>query len=160
MLVASALALASCGGGEDSIDARQSPLAASDPSCALRINNTQEKLLQCVTLDGVPIAEWDLQTLRRQFALVSQDVVLFNDTIAANVALSDSVDTARVTEALRSANLLDFVQTLPQGLDTPISERGGGTNLRFSERTGPMGSLFNACSMIFNDSRNSWMRTR
>jgi hypothetical protein len=37
----------------------------------------------------------------------------------------------------------------------PISERGGGTNLRLSERTGPSGSLFNACSTIFNDSRSS-----
>lgn len=77
-----------------------------------------------VLLDGTPLAEWDMAALRRQFALVSQDVVLFNDSVAANVALSDSVDTARVTEALRSANLLDFVQTLPQGLDTPVGHNG------------------------------------
>ena len=63
LLVASALALASCGGGEDSIDARQSPLAASDPSCALRINNTQEKLLQCVTLEGVRRHQAALQAI-------------------------------------------------------------------------------------------------
>ena len=38
-----------------------------------------------ILLDGVPLADWDLAALRRQFALVSQDVVLFNDTVAANV---------------------------------------------------------------------------
>lgn len=77
-----------------------------------------------VLLDGTPLPEWDMAALRRQFALVSQDVVLFNDSVAANVALSDTIDTARVTEALRSANLLDFVQTLPQGLDTPVGHNG------------------------------------
>ena len=77
-----------------------------------------------VLLDGTPLPDWDMSALRRQFALVSQDVVLFNDSVAANVALSDSVDTDRVTEALRSANLLDFVQSLPQGLDTPVGHNG------------------------------------
>jgi subfamily B ATP-binding cassette protein MsbA len=77
-----------------------------------------------VLLDGTPLPQWDIDALRRQFALVSQDVVLFNDSVAANVALSDTVDTARVTEALRGANLLDFVQTLPQGLDTPVGHNG------------------------------------
>ena len=77
-----------------------------------------------VLLDGTPLPAWDMAALRRQFALVSQDVVLFNDSVAANVALSDTVDTARVTEALRGANLLDFVQGLPQGLDTPVGHNG------------------------------------
>ncbi len=77
-----------------------------------------------VLLDGTPLPQWDIDALRRQFALVSQDVVLFNDSVAANVALSDTVDTARVTAALRGANLLDFVQTLPQGLDTPVGHNG------------------------------------
>ncbi|WP_298831558.1 lipid A export permease/ATP-binding protein MsbA [uncultured Piscinibacter sp.] len=75
-------------------------------------------------LDGVPLRDWSMHALRRQFALVSQDVVLFNDSIAANVALSDAVDPARVTEALRGANLLDFVQSLPQGLDAPVGHNG------------------------------------
>jgi len=62
--------------------------------------------------------------LRRQFALVSQDVVLFNDSVAANVALGDEADRERVHSALRAANLLDFVDTLPQGIDTPIGHNG------------------------------------
>ena len=78
-------------------------------------------------LDGRPLAEWDVHALRRQFALVSQDVVLFNDSVAANVALgerSGSVDRARVEAALKGANLLDFVQTLPQGIDSTIGHNG------------------------------------
>jgi len=75
-------------------------------------------------LDGTPLRDWDVGALRRQFALVSQDVVMFNDSIAANVALNDDVDLARVTEALRGANLLDMVQALPQGLDTPVGHNG------------------------------------
>jgi len=81
-----------------------------------------------VILDGMPIQDWDIDALRRQFALVSQDVVLFNDSVAANVALGAPKDAAidrdRVRDALRSANLLDFVEGLPQGLDTAIGHNG------------------------------------
>jgi subfamily B ATP-binding cassette protein MsbA len=82
-----------------------------------------------VRLDGVPLREWDIAALRRQFALVSQDVVLFDDTIAANVALGaggDSApDPARVEAALRAAHLWDFVGSLPQGLHTNVGHNGG-----------------------------------
>jgi subfamily B ATP-binding cassette protein MsbA len=76
----------------------------------------------------MPIQDWDIVALRRQFALVSQDVVLFNDSVAANVALGapkdEAIDRDRVRDALRSANLLDFVEGLPQGLDTDIGHNG------------------------------------
>src|SRR5471030_237454 len=62
--------------------------------------------------------------LRSQFALVSQDVVLFNDSVAANVALGDAIDVARVRSALAGANLLDFVLTMPGGLDARIGHNG------------------------------------
>ena len=77
-----------------------------------------------VMLDGRPLAEWDVKALRRQFALVSQDVVLFNDTLAANVALGEAVDEAKVRQALRAANLLDFADSLPQGISTVIGHNG------------------------------------
>ena len=81
-----------------------------------------------VLLDGVPLGDWQVGALRRQFALVSQDVVLFNDSVAANVALGTApgatLDRERVREALRSANLLEFIEGLPQGLDTPIGHNG------------------------------------
>ncbi|KNZ33102.1 MAG: lipid transporter ATP-binding/permease [Methylibium sp. NZG] len=75
-------------------------------------------------LDGTPLGDWNVAALRRQFALVSQDVVLFNDTLAANVALGGQADLVRVREALQGANLLSFVDGLPQGADTPIGHNG------------------------------------
>ena len=77
-----------------------------------------------ITLDGHVLADWDIDALRRQFALVSQDVVLFNDTVLANVALGDAPDEARARQALQDANLLDFVNTLPQGLASEIGHNG------------------------------------
>jgi subfamily B ATP-binding cassette protein MsbA len=77
-----------------------------------------------IRLDGVPLRDWDIASLRRQFALVSQDVVLFDDSVAANVVLGAEVDAARVREALRGANLLDFVESLPQGIDSEIGHNG------------------------------------
>ena len=79
-----------------------------------------------VLLDGVALADWDINALRRQFALVSQDVVMFNDSVAANVALGDTEpDRARVLAALEGAWLHDFVAALPQGIDTLIGHNGG-----------------------------------
>ncbi|MDE2453058.1 MAG: lipid A export permease/ATP-binding protein MsbA [Burkholderiales bacterium] len=77
-----------------------------------------------IRLDGVALADWRIEALRRQFALVSQDVVLFNDTIAANVTLGATMAPEAVREALRGANLLAFVETLPQGMDTVIGHNG------------------------------------
>ncbi|MFO1219591.1 MAG: lipid A export permease/ATP-binding protein MsbA [Burkholderiaceae bacterium] len=77
-----------------------------------------------VLLDGTALPQWDVHALRRQFALVSQDVVLFDDTVAANVALGAEMDPERVRAALRGANLLQHVQSLPQGIDTRIGHNG------------------------------------
>ena len=94
-------------------------------------------------LDGVPLREWRVDALRRQFALVSQDVVLFNDTVRANVALGGTGGSAasvdcndRVQAALASANLLDFALSLPNGLDTVLghnaSQLSGGQRQRLA----------------------------
>ncbi len=77
-----------------------------------------------ITLDGVPLADWDVLALRRQFALVSQDVVLFNDSVAANVSLGAPMSRDQVRAALKAAHLLDFADGLPQGLDTVIGHNG------------------------------------
>jgi ATP-binding cassette, subfamily B, bacterial MsbA len=77
-----------------------------------------------ILIDGAPIRDYDMGALRNQFALVSQDVVLFNDSVAANVALGDTADPARVRSALAGANLLDFVMSMPGGLDARIGHNG------------------------------------
>ncbi len=77
-----------------------------------------------ISLDSVPLKQWDMHALRRQFALVSQDVVLFNDSVAANVALGADMPREAVRAALKAAHLLDFVDAMPQGLDTLIGHNG------------------------------------
>jgi subfamily B ATP-binding cassette protein MsbA len=87
-------------------------------------------------LDDRALADWDIAALRRQFALVSQDVVLFNDSVAENVCLGSTPDRERVREALRSANLLEFVDSLPHSIDSLIghngSELSGGQRQRLA----------------------------
>lgn len=91
-----------------------------------------------VLLDGVPISDMTLASLRSQIALVSQEVVLFNDTVRANVALgvARAVNDDEIWAALRAAALEDFVRSLPEGLDAPVGERGarlsGGQRQRLS----------------------------
>nr|MDP9126575.1 ABC transporter transmembrane domain-containing protein [Pseudomonadota bacterium] len=77
-----------------------------------------------ILIDGAAIRGYEMASLRSQFALVSQDVVLFNDSVAANVALGDAADPARVRSALAGANLLEFVMTMPGGLDAQIGHNG------------------------------------
>ncbi|MCA7946977.1 lipid A export permease/ATP-binding protein MsbA [Burkholderia vietnamiensis] len=81
-----------------------------------------------ILVDGVPVRDFDIHALRGQMAMVSQDVVLFNDTIAANVAYGQTPDRARVQAALEAANLADAVAAMPDGLDTLV----GGNGMRLS----------------------------
>ncbi len=81
-----------------------------------------------IELDGVNLEELSLFDLRRQIAFVSQDVILFNDSIAANVAYGtdavSGIDRGRVIEALEAANLSNLIGELPQGIDTLIGDNG------------------------------------
>ncbi|MBA3771383.1 MAG: lipid A export permease/ATP-binding protein MsbA [Ramlibacter sp.] len=73
-----------------------------------------------VLLDGHDVAQWQLGALRGQFAFVSQDVVMFNDTLAANIALGGPLQADRLATCVAAANLAELVATLPQGLDTVV----------------------------------------
>ena len=78
-----------------------------------------------VRVDGHDVREYDLTALREQIALVSQDVVLFNDTIFANLLLGRPEATRQeVEQAARDASAYDFIQELPQGFETMVGERG------------------------------------
>ena len=76
-----------------------------------------------ITLDGQPLKDWDVTSLRSQFSLVSQHVVMLNDSIASNVALGQPVkeiDRDRVTRCLQAARLGEFIRDLPQGIDATV----------------------------------------
>ena len=90
-----------------------------------------------VLLDGIDVREYRLKDLRSQVSLVSQDVVLFNDTIRNNIAFNAVEKTdAEVEAAARAANVMEFVAQQPQGFDAPLSDRGqnlsGGQRQRIS----------------------------
>jgi subfamily B ATP-binding cassette protein MsbA len=80
-----------------------------------------------VLLDGHPIDEYKLEDLRRQVAMVSQRVILFDASIADNVAYGEmqGAQPDRLAAAVRSANAMEFVEHLPEGLGTRIGEHGG-----------------------------------
>jgi len=116
-----------------------------------------------VLIDGRDIASLDLRALREQLSLVSQDVVLFDDTIAVNVgygALHDASE-AEIRSALAAANLLDFVEALPLGLQTQVGENAtrlsGGQRQRLAIaraliKNAPILILDEATSALDNES--------
>lgn len=78
-----------------------------------------------VLLDGVDIREYRLRDLRAQISLVSQDVMLFNDTIRNNIVFgATGVDAQALSIAVQAAFVSDFVADLPQGLETEVGDRG------------------------------------
>jgi len=114
-----------------------------------------------VLLDGHDIADWKLGALRAQFAMVSQDVVMLNDTLAANVALGAEVDRDRVARCLDAANLSAHVQGMSKGIDTVLghnaTQLSGGQRQRLAiaralYRDAPILLLDEATSALDNES--------
>ena len=117
-----------------------------------------------VLLDGVALPSWDLRSLRSQFAMVSQDVIMFNDTLAANVALGSEepgIDEERVRSALVSANLGELLDRLPRGMHSTVghnaAELSGGQRQRLAiaraiYKDAPILILDEATSALDNES--------
>ncbi len=80
-----------------------------------------------IKIGGVDIRKFDLETLRRNFGIVLQDPHLFTGTIAENIRLgTPGISDDQISEAAARVNLLDFVQSLPEGFEQPVRERGAG----------------------------------
>lgn len=117
-----------------------------------------------IRLDGTPLADWELSSLRRQYAMVSQDVVMLNDSLAANVALGAvdaQIDEDRVRAALASANLGELIERLPQGIHSTVghnaAELSGGQRQRLAiaraiYKDAPILILDEATSALDNES--------
>lgn len=89
-----------------------------------------------VLVDGRDVRDYQLHNLREQIALVSQDVVLFDDTISNNIAFGRSADPTAIERAANAAHVLEFASKQPQGMSTMVGERGvllsGGQKQRIS----------------------------
>jgi subfamily B ATP-binding cassette protein MsbA len=78
-----------------------------------------------VLLDGVDLREYRLEDLRRQISVVSQEIMLVDDSIRNNIAFGmTQADPAAIEQAARAAHVLDFAQDMPGGLDATVGERG------------------------------------
>jgi subfamily B ATP-binding cassette protein MsbA len=77
-----------------------------------------------VRIDGRDVREFELKNLREQIAVVSQEVVLFNDTIRNNIAFGREVPDADIERAAEAAHILEFIRRQPGGLDALVGDRG------------------------------------
>jgi subfamily B ATP-binding cassette protein MsbA len=76
-----------------------------------------------ITLDGVPLKDLKLQSLRENISLVSQQVVLFNGTVEENIAYGeDVIDREKAAKAANDAHAMEFIEQLEQGMDTPVGD--------------------------------------
>ena len=89
-----------------------------------------------ILIDGQPVADLNINSVRRQFGIVSQNCILFNDTVEANIAFGGDYSREQIREAARVAHADEFIEALPQGYLTPIGDRGlnlsGGQRQRLS----------------------------
>ena len=89
-----------------------------------------------VKVDGVEVREWNLTALRGQFALVSQDVVMLNDSLAANITLGQTLDRQRLEACIDAANLNDVVRGLPDRVEAQLghnaTQLSGGQRQRLA----------------------------
>ncbi|MDR3416498.1 MAG: lipid A export permease/ATP-binding protein MsbA [Nevskia sp.] len=113
-----------------------------------------------VLLDGVDLREYRLDDLRRQIALVDQNVVLFNASIADNIAYGEpDAQRARIEEAARRASAWDFVQNLPQGLDAPLGQDGAGLSGGQRQRIAIARALYKDAPILILDEATSALDT-
>ena len=100
------------------------PTAAGKTQLLFAMTGLVRPTVGTVSYDGQPIDAFDKEALYRQLGIVFQDSVLLNLSLRENIAFSDSADDASLAKAIETAELADFIRTLPQGLDTIVSERG------------------------------------
>ena len=112
-----------------------------------------------VLMDGVALGAWDLPYLRQQFAMVSQDVVMFNDTVAANVTLGGDLDEGRVWDALEAANLADHVRQMPQGIHTEVGHNAAQLSGGQRQRLAIARALYKAAPVLILDEATSALDT-
>ncbi len=113
-----------------------------------------------ITLDDIPYDEIALSSLREQMAMVSQNVVLFDDTLAANIAYGvERIDRARLDAAVKAAHLTEVVANLPEGLETMIGENGGRLSGGQRQRVAIARAIYKDAPILILDEATSALDT-
>ncbi|HVM73276.1 MAG TPA: ABC transporter ATP-binding protein [Candidatus Paceibacterota bacterium] len=100
------------------------PTAAGKTQLVYLLTGLRRPTTGTIAFDGRPIDEYDKTNLHRQIGFVFQDSVMFNLSLRENIAFSNTVKDADIELAIQTAELDEFISTLPEGLDTIVSERG------------------------------------
>jgi subfamily B ATP-binding cassette protein MsbA len=113
-----------------------------------------------ILLDGQPINDISLLSLRTQIAMVSQNVVLFDDTVAGNIAYGDrKPDLARIEAAVKGAYLTDTVANLPEGLNTRIGDNGARLSGGQRQRLAIARAIYKDAPLLILDEATSALDT-
>ncbi len=138
-------------------------LVGSSGSGKTTLMNLLPRFVECsagqVQLDGVSLQDWSLESLRSQFAFVSQHVVMLNDSVAANVALGLAFEKAKVKDCLQAANLSRFLEDLPDGIDTVVGHNAAQLSGGQRQRLAIARALYKDAPILILDEATSALDT-
>ncbi|MBK0010778.1 ABC transporter ATP-binding protein [Stenotrophomonas sp. S41] len=109
----------------------------------------------CILIDGTDLAQIDRAAWHSAVAVVPQDVILLNESLADNILLGRQRDETRLSDATRKASLTAFIDSLPQGLDTTVGERGLKLSGGERQRIAIARALYGQPSILFLDEASS-----
>jgi len=114
-----------------------------------------------IFIDGVDIRKFSLKSLRQHMALVSQETLLFNDTLRANIAYGiDNISDKQIMDVIEKARLYDFIMKLPQGLNTLIGDRGVQLSGGEKQRVSIARAILKGSEILILDEATSSLDTR